>query len=58
MTIQTDKAGFVVLTDAYYPNWSALVDGVDVPIYRADVMFRAVWVDAGTHQVTMRYRGW
>lgn len=58
MTVQTNKAGFVVLTDAYYPNWSAIIDGVDAPIYRADVMFRAVWVDVGMHEVTMRYRGW
>ncbi|MDZ4671353.1 MAG: hypothetical protein SH821_10825 [Phototrophicales bacterium] len=57
MTIETDMAGYVVLTDAMYPNWVALVDGVDAPIFRADVMFRAVWVDAGTHEVVMQYRG-
>lgn len=58
LQVETDTAGYVVLTDAYYPNWSATVNGVDAPIYRADVMFRAVWVDVGTHEVIFRYQGW
>lgn len=58
MTIETDKAGYVMLTDAYYAGWSAQVNGSDMPIYRADVMFRAVYVSAGTHTVLFNYRGW
>ncbi|MDX2075859.1 MAG: hypothetical protein SFZ02_05475 [bacterium] len=58
MMVETDMAGYVVLTDATYPNWVAQVDGVDTPIFRADVMFRAVYVEAGTHEVVMQYRGW
>jgi len=58
MTIETDTAGYVMLTDAYYAGWSAQVNGADVPIYRADVMFRAVYVSAGVHTVLFKYRGW
>jgi hypothetical protein len=58
MTVETDVAGYVVLTDATYPNWVAQVDGIDAPIFRADVMFRAVYVEAGTHEVGFRYVGW
>jgi len=58
MTVETDKAGYVMLTDAYYAGWSAQVNGSDMPIYRADVMFRAVYVSAGTHTVLFDYRGW
>ncbi|MCU0481535.1 MAG: YfhO family protein [Anaerolineae bacterium] len=58
MTIETDKAGYVVLTDAYYAGWSAQVNGSDMPIYRADVMFRAVYVSMGMHTVLFEYRGW
>lgn len=49
------QAGYLVLADAYYPGWTARVDGEPVTIERADVMFRAVPVPAGTHRVEFRY---
>lgn len=53
--VQTAADGYLLLTDAYYPGWSATLDGEPTPIYRADVMFRAVFVPAGEHQVTFSY---
>ena len=42
----------MVLTDVYYPpGWKATVDGVSVPILRADYAFRAVHVSEGNHTV-------
>jgi hypothetical protein len=47
--------GFLLLTDAYYPGWTATVDGSPAPILRADIMFRAVELPAGTHTVEFRF---
>jgi len=47
--------GLLVLTDTWYPGWVADVDGVEVPILRADYGFRAVALPAGTHRVQFRY---
>ena len=49
------EEGYLVLTDAYYPGWRALVDGREVPIHRADVLFRAVRLPAGRHRVEFIY---
>jgi len=49
------EEGYLVLTDAYYPGWRALVDGREVPIHRADVLFRAVRLPAGRHRVEFVY---
>ena len=49
-------AGFLVLGDAYYPGWKAMVDGEVTPVYQADYLFRAVFVPPGTHQVQFYFQ--
>ena len=49
-------AGMVVVSDTYYPGWSAWVDGKASPIYAVDGAMRGVVVPAGQHLITMRYR--
>ncbi|MBL8133436.1 MAG: YfhO family protein [Anaerolineae bacterium] len=58
ITLQVAAAApsILLLTDAYYPGWTAALDGSPVPIYRADVMFRAILTPAGAHQIVFEYR--
>ena len=44
------------LADLAYPGWKAYVDGQETQIYRADYLFRSVFVPAGTHSVEFVYR--
>lgn len=48
-------AGLLLVHDLYYPGWVAEVDGKPRPIVRADLLFRAVEVLAGVHDVTFRF---
>jgi hypothetical protein len=49
------QAGFLFLSDAYYPGWRARVDGQEETVYRADYLFRAVLVPPGLHTVEFTF---
>jgi uncharacterized membrane protein YfhO len=48
--------GYLVVVDAWGPEWRASVDGSPAPVLRANVGFRAVPVPSGRHRVELRYR--
>ena len=54
-TVNTPHSGFLVLTDNWHPDWKVFVDGEEQKLYRANYIFRAVFVDAGKHEVMFRY---
>jgi uncharacterized membrane protein YfhO len=39
----------------WQPWWFATMDGVDIPIERANVLFRAVAVPAGRHNIVFSF---
>ena len=55
VNVQAPADGYLVLTDAWYPGWQVRVDGQEVPLLRADLIFRAVYVEAGEHIVEFTY---
>ncbi|MBL8956211.1 MAG: YfhO family protein [Myxococcaceae bacterium] len=60
--VDAPTAGWLVTSDAHAPGWSAHVDGAEAPVLRANVIMRAVHVEAGAHTVEMTFRptwlGW
>lgn len=52
---QSPKNAFLIFTDTYYSGWHGYIDGKEVPIYRANVNFRAIKVPAGHHQIRFEY---
>ncbi len=67
--VEMPQEGWLVLTDSYFPGWkayrseppAAAQEGAEDPeeselaIARADENFRAVYLDAGSHQVRFKY---
>lgn len=54
--VEVTAPGYLVLTDAHYPGWRAWVDGREVPIVTADLLFRAVYLEPGRHRVVFRFQ--
>jgi hypothetical protein len=53
---RTRHPSLLVLAEAWYPGWSATVDGIETPCVPANAWMRAVAVPAGTHRVELRFR--
>ncbi len=50
------RPGYVVLLDRYDANWHANIDGREVPVLRANQLFRAVYAEPGRHVIVFNYR--
>jgi len=53
--VSAKGAGFLVLSDLYYPGWEARLDGAEVRLYPVDLALRGLPVPAGEHEVLFRY---
>ncbi|RMF01482.1 MAG: hypothetical protein D6768_10550 [Chloroflexi bacterium] len=53
----TDGPGWLVLSEIWYPGWTAVVDGAPVPVARVDGLLRGVYLpNAGAHNISLEYR--
>jgi hypothetical protein len=45
-----------VVSEIFYPGWTATVDGIAQPIHLTNFLLRGVAVPAGRHRIEMQYR--
>lgn len=56
LELSAHNSGVVVLKDAFYPGWTAYVNGNKTPIFRANLIARAVKIDRpGTYNIVFKY---
>ena len=54
--VSTEHDGMFVLSEVWYPDgWKATVDGINVPLVRANYILRALPISAGRHTVELRF---
>jgi uncharacterized membrane protein YfhO len=53
--VEAAEPSLVVISQTYYHNWRAFMDGKPVPLIRANYAFQAVQVQAGRHHIELVY---
>jgi len=51
LKVAMQSPGFLMLSDAYHPDWQVYVNGAPSKIFRADYFIRSVFLSAGHHTV-------
>jgi len=53
--VETPENGFLFLSEIYYPDWKAYIDGAETEIYRTDYSLRSVYLTKGHHVVEFKF---
>jgi uncharacterized membrane protein YfhO len=56
VSVDAPMGAWLVVADTWYPGWQAELDGVGVEIYKANYLFRAVYIPPGEHSVQFIYQ--
>ena len=54
--IKMEKDGILCIPVPYHEGWSAVVDGKDTPILKGNIMYMALELSCGQHEIILRYR--
>ena len=58
VNVNVSKNAWFFLADANYPGWKAYVNGIEQPVYCAQVLGKAVQLKAGLNKVIIEYVPW
>jgi len=54
----SDRSGYLVLSEIFYPGWQATVDGKKVPVLCGNYIFRVIPLEKGAHDVSFQFVSW
>jgi hypothetical protein len=55
IAVATPQAAYLIVTDAWLPQWRATIDGESAPVETAGGVFRSLAVPAGQHDIVLSY---
>lgn len=55
LSLQLENSGYLVLSEIWYPGWKAFDNRQEKEIYKANYLFRSVYLVKGKHNITFIY---
>jgi hypothetical protein len=56
LQVETERKALLVISQPWYLDWTATVDGKPARIYRTDAVLMGIMLDPGMHRLVMAYR--
>jgi len=53
LKVESDKSGFILLSNNYFPGWYGFIDGKKTEILRANYTFQAIASEKGNHEIKL-----
>lgn len=53
--VNAEQGGVAVFSEIYYPGWSATINGVELPVFRANYVLRAIDLPKGDYELKMSF---
>ncbi len=55
-----DASGWLVVSEAFHPDWSVSIDGKPAEVHRAEAALLSTYVPSGSHEVVFQFKapGW
>lgn len=53
--VSAEQGGLAVFSEIYYPGWTATIDGVELPIFRANYVLRAIDLPKGDYELKLSF---
>lgn len=55
---RSSSAGYLVLSEVFYPGWRATIDGGNAHVMRGNYLLRVIPLEKGEHEVTLDFVSW
>lgn len=55
LDVQSENAGWLIVSDIWYPGWHVTIDDQKTELFRSNFVFRGIRVPEGTHRVKIWY---
>ena len=55
-SIKSNKPGFVVFSEMFYPGWKAEINNKEVDLYKVNFILRGLFVPEGTNQIKFYFK--
>jgi hypothetical protein len=49
-------SGWIVVSEAYHPDWTVLIDGKPAEVHRAEAALLSTYVPIGSHELTFQFK--
>lgn len=56
INVDMEHAGFLVLSDAFHPDWKAWIDGKKWKVFQTNYLLRSVFVPSGKHTIKFSFK--